>query len=226
MKRNILFLFSFILLLAVNMNAQVIENSFIIINAESRVEIPAKLITFSITLEQADTNAQNAYQNIKELEKKFLALMKKFNISDTSISYSLTQFRKSSGYNNRPMKYRAYENIVVKLFDFKQYEPFQLALLSAGIYSFHGNFSTTNISEIRQIGVQKALNEAKEQAKIISNKIGRKLGKVLEVESNNRNYVVSPTSHGQYFTVSRPKLIDIPQHVTLYTRIKVKYELK
>ena len=225
MKRNILFLSSFILILAFNMNAQVIKDSFIIINAESRVETPAKVITFSITLERADTNALNAYQNLKKLENNFLTLMQRFNIPDTNISYSLTQFNKSGGYNNHPIEYQAYENILVKLFDFKQYEPFQLALLSAEVYSFRGNFSTTDITETRKIGVQKALDEAKEQAQFISNKIGRKLGKVLEVESN-RSYVVSSTLQAQYLTVSRPKLMDIPQQVTLYTRLKVKYELK
>ena len=31
---------------------------------------------------------------------------------------------------------------------------------------------------------------------------------------------------GMYFTAEERKLIDIPQHVTLYTNVKVKYELK
>ncbi|MCJ7553339.1 MAG: SIMPL domain-containing protein [Ignavibacteriaceae bacterium] len=223
MKITILF---FILSLFTTINSQTITNSFIIIDADSRIEIPAKEITFAIVIEQVDTNAQNAYNGLKQLEEKFIPLLKEFNIPDSNISYSLSKFRREGGFNNRPVQFKANENIVIKLYDFKQYEPFQLALLSIGIYSFNGTFSTTEIKEAREIGFRIALEKAEQEAKLISNQLGRELGKVLEVESKNKDYVVTSPMQGMYSTVEEMKLIDIPQHVTLYTNVKVKYELK
>ena len=219
-------IFLFIISFFASINSQTITNSFIIIDADSRIEIPAKEITFAIVIEQIDTNAQNSYDGLKQLEKKFIPLLKEFNIPDSNISYSLSQLRREGGFNNRPVQYKASENIVIKLNDFKQYEPFQLALLSIGIYSFHGTFSTTEITEARERGFQEALEKAEKEAKLICSKIGRELGKVLEVESKNKDYVVTSPMQGMYLTVEERKLIDIPQHVTLYTNIKVKYELK
>lgn len=209
-----------------SISPQVINNSFIIIDADSRVEVPANEITFSITIQKVDTNAQNAYKGIKQKEKQFLPLLKKFNIPDTNITYSLIGFNQSAAYRNEPVKYQASENVVIKLHDFKEYEPFQLALISIGIYHFYGTFSTTKIKDARKEGFQKALDNAKSEAKIICDKIDRKLGKVLEVESNNRNYIVTSPMQSVSLTAVERKLIDIPQHVTLYTKLKVKYELK
>ena len=223
MKTKILL---FIFSLIATINSQTITNSFIIIDADSRIEIPAKEITFAIVIEQIDTSAQNSYDGLKILEKKFMPLLKEFNIPDSNISYSLSQLRREGGFNNRPVQYKSSENIVIKLDDFKQYEPFQLALLSIGIYSFHGIFSTTEITEAREKGFQEALEKAEKEAKLICKTIGRELGKVLEVESKNKDYVVTSPMQGMYLTAEERKLIDIPQHVTLYTNIKVKYELK
>jgi uncharacterized protein YggE len=215
-----------VLFLALNINAQVIGDSFIIIDADSRVEIPANEISYSISLEQVDTSAVKAYQGIKYLEAELLPLLKKFNMPDTNISYSLVSVFRISAFNNQPGKYRASEIIVVKLYDFKQNEPFQFALLSIGISTFHETFSATNLGDARDKGIDQVLDEAKKQAEIISDKLGRKLGKVLEVESTNSNSIMRPSIEGQYLIVGDQKLIDIPQHVTLYVKLKVKYELE
>lgn len=216
----------FVLLFFVSINSQTVTNSFITIDADSRIEIPAREITFAIRIEQRDSNAQNAYDGLKQLEKKFVPLLNKFNIPDSNIAYSLSQLSREPALNNRPVQYKADENVVVKFSDFKQYEPFQLALLSIGIYSFQGTFSTTEINDAREKGFKEALHKAEKEAKLICRNIGRELGKVLEVESKNKDYVVTSPMEGMYFTVEERKLIDIPQHVTLYTNVKVKYELK
>ena len=199
------------------------DDSFIIIDADSRVELPAKEITFSMIIEQVDTNAQYAFNSLKQLEKMFLPLLKEFNIPDSCISYSLSQFRREPGYNNQAARYRATETVIIRLYDFKQYEPFQLALLSIGIYNFNGTFSTTEINEAREIGFNKAIEKAEKEANLICKKIGRQLGKVLEVVSNNRDIVNTSLQAG---IVGDKKLSDIPQTVILNTSLRVKFEIK
>ena len=88
--------------------------------------------------------------------------------------------------------------------------------------------STTEIAEARELGFKKAIEKAEKEAEIISKNLGRKLGKVLEVESNNRDYVAQPTVQALTAgTVYQSYgLIEIPQNVTLHTSLKVKFELK
>lgn len=226
MKSKLLFLLSFVLLTATAVFAQNTDKDFILVESDSKIEIPAQEITFSIELEMTDTVAQSAYNGMKELEKNFMPLLKKFEIPDSNISYSLTSLSKGGGYNNRRVNYIAKESVVIRLNDFKQYEPFQLALLSIGINQFHGQFSAIQIGKEREIGFKEALEKAKKEAELICKNIDRKLGKVLEVESRNRDYVVTSGLTATGIVVQGGKLIDLPQHVNLYTKVKVKYELK
>jgi len=224
-KFSLLLCFTSIIILKIQ--AQVINNSFITVNGNSQIEIPAKEITFRIEIQKTDTNAQNAYYELKQTEKKFIPLLKKFNITDSSITYSLSQLRQEGVYSNRPVQFQASENIMIKLKDFKQYEPFQLALLDIGVYNFHGSFSASNINEAKQKGYDKALDNAEAEANMICKKIGRELGKVLEVESRNRDYTESsPLQATNYQLPIERGLIDIPQKVILSTYVKIKYELK
>ena len=90
----------FVLLFFVSINSQTITNSFIIIDADSRIEIPAREITFAIRIVQRDSNAQNAYDGLKQLEKKFVPLLNKFNIPDSNIAYSLSLLSREPALNN------------------------------------------------------------------------------------------------------------------------------
>jgi uncharacterized protein YggE len=204
------------------------NESFIVISSDSRVEIPANEIAFSIYLEQTDENAQNAFDALKEQEKKFLPLLKEFEIPDSSIFYSLIQLRKDRAYNNKPNQFVAGETVVIKLYDFKKYEDFQIALLAIDITNFNATLSASEIKTARELGFKKAIESAENEAEIISKNLGRHLGKVLEVESKNRDFVAQPTVQAlQSGTVYQSHgLIDIPQNVTLNTSLKIKYELK
>ena len=226
MKNKILSLFCIFIFAVAGNYAQKTDKDYILVDADSRIDIPAQEITFNIELERTDTIARNAYDELKELEKKFVPLLKDFEIPDSNISYSLTSLDKGGGYNNRPVIYGAKETVVIRLSDFKKYEPFQLALLSIDINKIHGQFSATKISKAREKGFKEALKKAKKEAMLICKNIDRKLGKVLEVESRNRDYVVTSRLQSSALIAGERKLIDIPQHVTLYTNVRVKYELK
>ena len=227
MKKRILVLVMALIPFGI-MNSQELNSSFIIITAESSISLPARDITFSLQIEQADTNAQNAFHMLKSIENKLVKLLKEFEIPDSNIAYSLSQFRLRGGYRNEKIMYTAGESVVVKLNSISQYEPFQISLLSIGIYSFNSTFSSAEIKEARKIGYVKALEKAKLEANTICNAMGRELGEVLEVESKYQDYVVSSNLHLEeaYTYVEELNLIDIPQSVTLKTNLKVKYALK
>jgi uncharacterized protein YggE len=223
MKKKILLIF---LLLTAALSAQTINKSFIIIDASSKVETPANEIILSVSLEKTDTDAMKAYDGVKQQEKKFVPLLSRLNIPDSVISYSLIQVHPAGGYNGRPVQYTAREMVMFKLKDFKQYEPLQMAILTAGIISFNATFSASDVEEAMKKGFEEALENAKHDALIISDKLGRKLGRVLEVDSGNKNYLLDSPMRVLYSTGAERKLTDIPQMVTLTTKLKVKFELK
>lgn len=223
MKAKIFLIF---LSLSAAISAQAINKSFIVIDASSRVETPANEIIFSVSLQKTDTDAMKAYDGVKQQEKKFIPLLTKFNIPDSVISYSLIQVHPTGGYNNVPVQYAAQEMVMFKLKDFNHYEPVQMAILNAGIISFNATFSASDVGEAKEKGFEEALENAKHDALIISEKLGRKLGRVLEVDSGNKNYVVDSPMQALYSTGAEKKLTDIPQMVSLTTKLKVKFELK
>lgn len=223
MKTKIFLLFFLITAAA---GAQEINKSFIIVDASSRVETPANEIIFSVSLQKTDADAMKAYNGVKQLEKNFIPLLTRFNIPDSVISYSLINVHPAGGYNNVPVKYSAREIVMFKLKDIKQYEPLQMAILAAGIISFNASFSASGVEKAKKKGFEKALDNAEHYARIISDKLGRKLGKVLEVDSGNKNNVLDSPVRALYSTGVEKKLTDIPQMVSLTTKLKVKFELK
>ena len=226
MIKKVISIIIIVIISAAEINSQVTDKSFIVIDASSSVQVPAKEITISFEIAGEDTNALKAYQDLKSVEKQTLKLFEKFKIADSNIVYSLARFYREGGFNKQPLKYRASENVIVKLFDFKQYEPFQIELLTNGIYAFNGYFSTPDVKEAREEGLNKALENAKEEAEAIAKKLGRELGKVLEVDSKSRSNVISPGLQTMMVAADERKLLDIPQKITFSTNITVKYELK
>ncbi len=229
MGKHIILTAFLILIPVISIHSQAHEN-YILVSAESQMQLPADAITFSINLGEEDTTAELAFKRIKNIENNLVRLLKVFNIPDSNVAYSLKRFGKTAAHGNKPEMYQTGEEVILKLNNPNQYESFQQKLLSNGIYSFHSEFSSTEIKMSKDTCLAKALDNSKEKAELICRKINRKLGKVLMVESDNRYDVINPrgsftTSYLQAGSVAQ-SLTNIPQHVTLSAMVKVKYELK
>lgn len=215
------------LLLLQNFYSQSADKNFIVVEVESRLDFPASDVAFTITLEAADTIALSAHQKLKEIESSFMGLIKEFNINDTCVSYSLIYFRKDGGYNQK-IKYLATKTVNVILSNISQYESFQIALLNHGIYSFAARFFKSDVSKLKAESYEKTLIKAKKEANILASKTGRSLGKVLEIESSNREIIIPPDITVQSIAVRGvdQDLINLPQVLSIATRLKVKFELE
>jgi uncharacterized protein YggE len=207
------------------------QENYILVTAESQMQLPANVITFSINLAEEDTTAQLALKKIKKQENNLVQLLKDFNIPDSNVAYSLKRFGRTPAHEKKPIMYRTIEEVALKLNNSDEYESFQQKLLSIGIYLFHSNFTSTEINKSKDACLAKALDNSKEKAEQICRKLKRKLGKVLEVESGNKYQVANPeesfykTSYLQVAAMDQ-NLINIPQRVTLTATVRVKYQLK
>ena len=219
--RAILFLLLFTGLIA----AQESDKSTVFITTSSDTQIPADNIYFSITLSVQNEDAKKAYGEHKTLEKNLLNVFDEFEISDSNISYSLLHIRKTSPYSKEKLSYKTRQLVSAKIDDFSKYEPLQLALLSNGIYEYKAKFISDGKDEWVDRGIQKALAKTTNEAEMIAKNSGKKLGKILEIESHHS--YPSGSDGITAISVQRPggSLIDLPRFVQLRVSLRVRFEL-
>ena len=225
MKRKLVFGLSGILLFsAIQLNAQSSEQSIIKIQTYASIRVPADEIIFTINLSASEKDAQKAYEKHQTQEEDLLSLLQRLNVPDSLVTYSLMDISRDYRARKDEIFFRTRQNINVKLRDIKQYEPFQIALLSNGINDFRATFSSSQHAKAMDEVPLKGLEQAKKEAQIIANELGRKLGKILEVST--QRYRQSLT-RGQALTVVSEvgSLMDIQQFVEFSTNIVVTFEL-
>jgi len=133
--------------------------------------------------------------------------------------------RKSSPYSKEKSTYKTKQVVSVITDDFTKYEPLQLAMLSNGIYEYSTKFTSEGSEEWVEKGSQEAISKATKEAEITAKNLGKKLGKLLEIESSHH---YPSTSDGiTAVTMSQPgeSLIDLPRFVQMRVSIRVRFEL-
>ncbi|MFQ5787403.1 MAG: SIMPL domain-containing protein, partial [Thermodesulfobacteriota bacterium] len=142
---------------------------------------------------------------------------------DSLVNYSLMDISTVRGRKDE-ISFRTRQNINIKIRDIKQYEPFQIALLSNGINDFRASFSSSQQAKAMEQVPLKGLEQAKKEAQIIADKLGRKLGKILEVATQRYRQSLS---QGEAITIISDvgTLMEIQQFVEYSTTISVTFEL-
>lgn len=210
-------LITFILLNSLTLFSQ---EKYITVEANASVDLPANQIVFTINLGSEDTNPKTAFDKHKEREKNLLSVIKEFGVPDSNINFSLL--------NINPVNFERGENrfitnqiVNILLTDINDYESFQIALLSNGIFNFSGQFSSSELEEGKKEALAEALKKAEAEGKILAENINKKLGEVIEIESGSGNII-----YDRSFTMEkRSGLINIPQFVQVNANVKVKFKL-
>jgi len=222
MKRIALLFFIPVLLFA-----QDYANS-IKIRANSTVYVKANSIKFNIGLHEENPLPKEAFNKHKILEKKLLDLLKQYNISDSSVAYSLLNFRK---YPNpqREEVYRTDQNVIVKLNSINDYTDFQISLLDNGFSEFNAVFSSDELSNTKEHGYKEALRLASEDAEAIAKAMHKKVGKILEVNTQTSDNPYIDSRRGSITALSIKTsdrdLTEIEQSLEVRTSIEVRFEI-
>ncbi len=222
MKRIALLLFIPVLLFA-----QDYTNS-IKIRANSTVYVKANSIKLNIGLQEEDPLPKKAFDKHKILEKKLLDLLKQYNISDSSVAYSLLNFRKSTN-SKREEVYRTDQNVIVKLNSINDYTDFQIYLLDNGFNEFNAVFSYDELTNKKEEGYKEALRLASEDATAIAKAMHKKVGKILEVNTQTSDNPYIDSRRGAIMAVtgktSDRDLTEIEQSLEVRTTIEVRFEI-
>jgi len=225
MKRKFSFLpILFLLLCANSVNAQEAKRNTVKVQTYSAIKVPADEIIFSINLNVTKQNAQEAYDFHKNKEKDLIPLFKKFEIPDSSVTYSLLNISKARNYKKQKQYFQTRQGINVTLNNIQKYEAFQIALLSNGFNDFRATFSSSQRKKALDDLSIRALEQAKKEAQIIADNLGKKLGEILEVVTQRSRQ--RPTrGEAVSFLKATTSLIDIKQFIEFNTNITVIFEL-
>ena len=216
-KMGMVFLLLFPILLLAKDN-----KSTIFINATSEILVPADVIKFHIYFGQEDKEPQLAFEKHKDLEKKLLEIIKKFNIPDTSISYSLVSISKSKQKNNMVL-FKTSQSVILSITNFDDYYPFQIALLKNGFYEFNARFSSKHVFEARKQGYKRALEIAKNNALEIAKSLNKNLGQIISVRTSVNNL----DRYGASNSIIIPSsFVSIKQNIKVLTHVTMEFELK
>jgi uncharacterized protein YggE len=198
----------------------------VLISTSSVTQIPADAIYFSITLSTQNEDPKKAFEDHKNMEKNLLKLFREFAFEDSSVSYSLLEIRGPSPYSKEKPAFQTRQVISVRVEDFSQYEPFQLALLSNGIYQYSAKFTAEGKEEWIEKGIQEAISKSTTEADLTAKNLGKKLGGILNIET----YISYPSeSDGTSLAITGlppgESLIDLPRFIQLRVSIRTRYEL-
>lgn len=216
--------FILLLLVPLMLFAQKSPNT-IKVNATSSIYIKANVIKFKIHINDEDKDPKLAYENHKKLENKLLELLKKYEIPDSSVAYSLLNIRKSYDRNKESVS-QTRQEVVVTLNSVKDYTNFQIELLENNFNEFNATYSTNNFDGAKERGYKKAIKIAKEDASTIAKAMNKKLGDIVEINTSTADIPQVDTNSPYALVVdSNRDITEIEQSIQIRTNIEVKFKV-
>ncbi len=195
----------------------------ITVDASSTVYVVADILYFSIDLSIENPDPQKAFDQHELLEKKLLDLFAEFSIPDSSVQYSLLSIRKIDPRNDEK-RFMTSQKVKVTFNDLSKYHEFQVKLLSNGFYVFRSGFGSSEIEKARKSGYKAALKNAKRDARIIAETLGKKIGEIIEISTRTNEF--RQLDHSSELRVaSVHSLIEIEQTLGARTNLKVTFKL-
>lgn len=196
----------------------------ITIESSSTVHLVADIVYFDIKMSVEDSDPQKVYEAHKKQERKLLDLLTGFSIPDSAIQYSLLTLQKRST-NSDKRKFYSLQRVKIVFKGASKYESFQIKLLENGFYEFRAGFGSSHIEMARRDGYKAALENARRDALIIAETLGKKLGRITGISTRTNSF--RQLSHNNAMRIpSVQSLIEIKQTVAARTNLKVTFELK
>jgi hypothetical protein len=234
--------------LAENKNNNRPENT-ISFSGHGEVTAVPDIANIYFTISQDAKTVKEAQTLVAEIEKKSLDFLKENNIPDKDIKTTNASFypkyeyqynTKAAipyteySYSTRPEKrvivgYTASESITVKVRNTDDVGKIMQGLGTLGVSDLSGpNFSIDNEDTLKAEARKKAIDNAKEKAKILAKDLGVRLGKITSF-SESGNYPVMYSAKATMDSVSEsvPAPVEIPKgENTISSDVTITYEIK
>lgn len=200
------------------------------VSAEGSVELPADIIRFDVNLNAEAATPEEAFELHKEREEVLVQLLESYRIKETDIDFQPVSISKSRRYpqpNGKEITtYQTRQLVSLTLRDFDNYEKIQIELIKADFDNFSGHFLSSEQESGKNKALRKAIQEAKEKARLIAGEAGVKLGPISKInytETQHRPYEMQ-----QYASVradSESKLMKYDQMVVIKATVQIDFEI-
>lgn len=161
------------------------------ISTEGSVELPADIIQFNINLNAEADSPKEAYNLHQKREKVLVQLLDRCDIDEKDIHFEPIGIGKAGGngrYSEKEPRYQTRQAVSVTFTDFDIYGNIQVALIEEGFDNFSGNFLSTEAEKGRDEALKRAIQVAKEKARLIAQEAGIKLGIITAISYSHNQY--------------------------------------
>lgn len=189
MRKAACFLLALLLGASLNLYAQDGARS-INVTTEGQVEVPADLIRFRITVNARADTPQKAYELHKQRENRLVELLRRFEVAEGDIRYqpvSINRYSNRGDNNAPPIETR--QQVTLTLRDSEVYERIQVGLIEAGYDQFGGEFTSSELDSARDEALGKAVDMAREKARLIADRAGLALGEIMEINYGETQFI-------------------------------------
>lgn len=199
--------------------------SKITVGSSAEVLVPADIINLSVTIGITTENAEMAFQRHKEKESYIAGLLQQLNIDEEEISYQPMSIRPNR-QRDGSIHTSTSQRISVKMEDFDIFMDVQKKLIDNGFDNFSASFYSTEFVEGGKEALTKAIELARNDAQIMAEAAGNRLGKVININHGESDY--SPALRTEYSAVmlaDSPSMMDFAQTISVRKNVIVVFEL-
>lgn len=228
----------------------------ITLSGHGEVSAVPDIATVSFTIHKEGKTVKIAQDAVAKVEKPALLFLKNNSVEDKDIQTSNASFNQKYEYKNaicppQPatdimmieptyycgegkqvlVGYEAYETITVKIRKTDDVGKIMQGLGGLGVTDLNGpNFVVENEDVLKAEARKKAIDQAKEKAKILAKDLGVKLGKVMSF-SEDGNYAGNPYGYGEAKMMDSISSAQAPAQIpkgenTISSDVTITYTIK
>ena len=150
--------------------------------ATVNIEIPVDMIYLTVSLRAEAQHPKKANEIFKDQEKKLLDLISEYDPPDSNISFKLLNL---SAYTRKKYKMRR-----------------EIGLPEQGIDRIISRFTGSKIKGLKERGQEKAWANAKKDAESTACAAGKRLGKVIKIETESSDkYKFDQSLYSRYAVI-------------------------
>ena len=212
--------------------AQISEKSAetLTISMNATEYLPADQIIFNINITAEGDTPEEAFEAHKKMETLLASSLKEMEFKREDIRYQPVRISlRSVNYdqNNRDKYSVTNQPVSLTFSDFSKYEALQIALIENGFNSFNATFSSSELDAGKNTALIKAIETAKEKARLIAETSGVKIAGIKAI--NYGDYTVTPQGNVRYRMAAEfdaaPSMMDFDQTVSVSTSITIEFYL-
>jgi len=201
------------------------DYSTITIGSSAEVLVPADVINLSVTIGITADNAEKAFQRHKEQESYLAGLLQQLNIDEEVISYQPMSIRPNR-QRDGSIHTSTSQRISVKMEDFDVFMDVQKKLIDNGFDNFSASFYSTEFEEGGKEALTKAIELARNDAQIMAEAAGSRLGKVVKINHGESDYRPAlRTEYSAAMLTDGPSMMDFAQTISVRKNVIVVFEL-